>query len=72
MEIELNPTLVLQKPWNWDEKTIAWAMGKVKSEKYIEGQEACLAGQSENNNPYIKGTTDRKDWSDGFSSYDDA
>jgi len=23
-------------------------------------------------NPYIKGTTDRKDWSDGFLSYDNA
>ena len=72
MELELNPTLVLQKPWNWDEKTISWAKEKVKSEKYREGQRACLECKSILDNPYIKETSDRKDWSDGFLSYDDA
>jgi len=33
MVLELDARLILKSPWNWDEKTIAWAAAKVSADE---------------------------------------
>jgi len=33
MVLELDARLILKSPWNWDEKTIAWATAKASADE---------------------------------------
>lgn len=39
LELALDPRKVLRSPWLWDEKTIAWAEAKVRSEQAVRGKQ---------------------------------
>ncbi len=32
-ELELDPVIILKNTWNWDKKTIEWAIEKLKANK---------------------------------------